>query len=285
MLADKSTQQTLLIRTVLDSPGPDQHDRVCHLNIELQTVVTRIRELPGLSGFLLPPFFSDLQQAAREGPVIIVMRANMAMMLSLSQSTEIPSTYHYQSQRKVSENCRPSSTSRSSAFWIHFGGIGQTVSDGAELANTGQRVDGLAIFTHIEGQEASIARVTEELGKNEWVHLACHAIPDRKQPFESAFALHDGHFTIERIIRFGDEESPDEVIYLASAMQFAGFRSVIGTMWGVDDAQTNKITSVFYDNMLDEGGRLDYTRAALELNRTMKKLVDIPLEQNISVPS
>ncbi|KAG8218000.1 hypothetical protein J3R82DRAFT_6192 [Butyriboletus roseoflavus] len=189
-----------------------------------------------------------------------------------------------------------------------FVGIGQAkamgedelVSVGAELASIKQRVDGLAIFTHIEGQESCIARVTEELGKNEWVHLACHGIPNRNQPFKSAFALHDGQLTIERIIRcelenpefaylsachttVGDEDSLDEVMHLASAMQFAGFRSVIGTMWAVDDAQTNKITSVFYDNMKDKRGRLDYTRAALALNRTMtmKKLADVPFDQRI----
>ena len=51
----------------------------------------------------------------------------------------------------------------------------------------------------------------------------------------------------------------------ASAIQFAGFRSVIGTMWAVDDAETNKITSVFYSHMVDESGRLDHTRAAYAL--------------------
>jgi len=33
----------------------------------------------------------------------------------------------------------------------------------------------------------------------------------------------------------GDKESLDEAIHLASAMQFAGFRSVIETMWAVDE--------------------------------------------------
>ncbi|KAN0082897.1 hypothetical protein V8E55_008692, partial [Tylopilus felleus] len=39
-------------------------------------------------------------------------------------------------------------------------------------------------------------------------------------------------------------------------MQFAGFRSVIGTMWAVDDGEVN------------ESGRLDHTRAAFALNKT-----------------
>ncbi|KAF8423713.1 hypothetical protein L210DRAFT_3569525 [Boletus edulis BED1] len=60
-------------------------------------------------------------------------------------------------------------------------------------------------------------------------------------------------------------------------MQFAGFRSVIGTMWVVDDDETNKITSTFYKHMVDESGCLNHTRAAFALNKTMK----LPLDQRI----
>ena len=170
-------------------------------------------------------------------------------------------------------------------------------SVGAELENIGQSVDGLATFARIDGEESCTSRVVEELGKNEWVHLACHGIPNRTQPFESAFALHDGHSTIQRIIgcdlknpefaylsachtTVADEKSPDEAIHLASAMQFAGFRSVIGTMWAVDDGETNKITLTFYKHMVDGSGRLDHTRAAFALNKTMKS-VDIPFDQRV----
>ncbi|KAF8436580.1 hypothetical protein L210DRAFT_3647893 [Boletus edulis BED1] len=79
---------------------------------------------------------------------------------------------------------------------------------------------------------------------------------------EIHLALHEGHLTIQQIIgcdlenpefaylsachtTVGDEDSPDEVIHLASAMQFVGFRSVIGMMWAVDEAEMNKITSTF----------------------------------------
>ena len=133
---------------------------------------------------------------------------------------------------------------------------------------------------HIDGEESCTSRVVEELGRHEWDHLACHGLPNQKGPFESAFALHDGHFTIQRIIgcdlknpefaylsachtTVGDEKSPDEVIHLALAMQFVGFRSVIGTMWAVD-----------------ESSRLDHTRAAFALTKTMKS-VDIPFDQRI----
>jgi CHAT domain-containing protein len=170
-------------------------------------------------------------------------------------------------------------------------GESELLSVGVELDIIGQRVDGLATFTRIDGEESCTSRVVEELGKNEWVHLACHGLPNRKQPFESAFALHDGHFTIQRIIgcnlmnpefaylsachtTVGDEESLDEAIHLA------GFRSVIGTMWAVDDGETNKITPTFYKHMVDERGRLDHTRAAFALNKTMRS-VQVPLDQRI----
>ena len=50
---------------------------------------------------------------------------------------------------------------------------------------------------------------------------------------------------------------------------------------GVDDAEVNKITSTFYSHMVDESGRLDHTRAALALNKTMKS-VHMPFDQRIS---
>ena len=176
----------------------------------------------------------------------------------------------------------------------------ELVSVNTELSSISQRMGSVATLTCIQDQDATIAKVVEEFKKNEFVHLACHGIPDPKQPFESGFALGDGLLKVENIMRYelqnaqftylsachttvGDEESPDEVIHLAAAMQFAGFRSVIGTMWAVDDGHTNEITSKFYQHMLDESGRLDHTRAALALHRTMNslRLSKIPLDQRI----
>ena len=398
MLADDFMRSASLIRNALNSPGADQHERLCHLNFEIRKVVTKVRKLPGLSHFLLPLLFSDLQRAASGGPVIIVNaskyncdalvvfldRDPVHIPLQITQedvrdlSTELRTLsvratkadvtkelgfflrkLWYQIVSPIVDFLQTSLPSQSRVWWcptaefsvlpLHAAGpyrkgqrnlpqlyissytptltalirarrrdpsnsateqkrfiaIGQAkatgeselFSVGAELDNIGQRVDGLATFSRMDGEESCTSKVVEELGKNEWVHLACHGLPNRKQPFESAFALQDGHFTIQRIIgcdlknpefaylsachtTVGDEKSPDEVIYLASAMQFAGFRSVIGTMWAVDDGETNKITSTFYEHMVDESGRLDHTRAAFALNKTMRS-VDIPLDQRI----
>ncbi|KAF8432777.1 CHAT domain-containing protein [Boletus edulis BED1] len=378
LLADEFMHVASLIRIALDSPGADQHGRLCHLNLEMQRIIINIRELPGLSRFLLPSLFSELQHAASEGPVIIVNASQYScdvLIILLDRGpVHIPLQITLERVRDLSKEVNnltvratradvtrelaaflrklwdlmvlpivdfllTTHPPRSRIWWcltgefsvlplhaagpfregqqnlpdlyispytptltalIHarrhnpsnsttqvkrFVAIGQAsaggetelLSVGAELDVIRQRVDNLAAFTHVDGKESSISRVVEVLGKNEWVHLACHGLPNRTRPFESAFALHDGHFTIEQIMRcepenpqfaylsachttVGDEESPDEVIHLASAMQFAGFRSVIGTMW---------VT-----------GCLDHTRAAFALNKTMKS-VRIPLDQRI----
>ncbi|KAG0696486.1 CHAT domain-containing protein [Suillus ampliporus] len=124
-------------------------------------------------------------------------------------------------------------------------------------------------------------------------------MPNRKQPFESSFAMRDGPLTIREIMEshwqnpefaflsachttVGDESSPDEAIHLAAAMQFSGFRSVIGSMWSVDDNVAAQITSAFYNNLVDGSGKLDCTRAAVALHKAVKTLrKEIPLEQRI----
>ncbi|KAG1766226.1 hypothetical protein EV702DRAFT_981031, partial [Suillus placidus] len=43
----------------------------------------------------------------------------------------------------------------------------------------------------------------------------------------------------------GDEQTPDEVIHLAAGLQFSGFKSVVGTLWEVDDAVAKHVVEGF----------------------------------------
>jgi hypothetical protein len=279
-LADEFMRLALLIRNTLNSPGADQHERLCRLNLELQRVVTNIRELPGLSGFLLPPSFFDLRRAASGGPVIIVNASKYscdALIVFFDRDpVHIPLEITHEDVRDLStklhsltvRSTRDDVTkelgfflrnlwdqivspivdclqtfhpSQSRIWWcptaefsvlpLHAAGpyrkgernlphlyissytptltalirarrpdplnsatgrkrfiaIGQATaageselfSVGAELDNIRQCVDGLATFTHIDGEEACAPRVIDELGKNEWVHFACHGLPNR----------------------------------------------------------------------------------------------------------
>ncbi|KAG1747661.1 CHAT domain-containing protein [Suillus lakei] len=191
----------------------------------------------------------------------------------------------------------------------HFVAIGQANPDSdkgkglrcvpTELATVAQRITPFMSFVSLADSDATVQGALDALSRHQWLHLACHGIPNRKQPFESSFAMRDGPLQIRDIIQshlqspafaflsachttVGDESSPDEAIHLAAAMQFAGFRSVIGSMWSVDDSVANQIVSVFYENLVDDSGRLDCTRAAVALHKAIKTLrKKIPFEQQI----
>jgi hypothetical protein len=278
-LADEFTRVALLIRNTFDSPGADQHERLCRLNMDLQRVVTNIRNLRGLSRFLLPPLFPDLQLAASEGPIIIINvsqyscdalivfldRDPVHTPLEIAQEgvRDLPTEFHVLTARKTRaevtkelafflrklwdqiispivhflQTTHPSQsriwwcpTAEFSALPLHATGpyrkgernlphlyissytptltaliramrhdlsnsateqkrfiaIGQAkaageselLSVGSELGNIGQRIGGLATFTHIDREESRISRVVEELGKHERVHLTCRGFPN-----------------------------------------------------------------------------------------------------------
>ncbi|KAG1878122.1 TPR-like protein [Suillus subalutaceus] len=189
----------------------------------------------------------------------------------------------------------------------HFVAIGQANPErgkglrcvSPELAVVARYLAPVVSFTSLEEGNATVEGAIDALNHNQWLHLACHGMPNRQQPFESSFAMRDGPLMIKDIIRsnwqnpefaflsachttVGDEKSPDESIHLAAAMQFCGFRSVIGSMWSVDDEVARQVVSAFYCNLIDDSTRLDCTRAAVALHKAVKSLRNkIPLEQQI----
>ncbi|KAG0703385.1 TPR-like protein [Suillus ampliporus] len=193
-------------------------------------------------------------------------------------------------------------------FPQHFVAIGQANPDQGkellcvtpELAVVAQHLASVASFTSLDDSNATVQGALDALRDNQWLHLACHGMPNRQQPFKSSFAMRDGPLMINDIIRshwqnpefaflsachttVGDEMSPDESIHLAAAMQFSGFRSVIGSMWSVDDKVALQVVSAFYSNLVDDSGRLDCRRAAVALHKAVKSLrkKTISLEQRI----
>ncbi|KAG1873811.1 CHAT domain-containing protein [Suillus subluteus] len=83
----------------------------------------------------------------------------------------------------------------------------------------------------------------------------------------------------------GDEETPDEVIHLAAGLQFSGFKSVVGTLWEVDDSVAKHVVEAFYTYMfkdLKDGGVMDYRKAAWALNCAMQAVkTKVPLKQRM----
>ena len=130
-----------------------------------------------------------------------------------------------------------------------------------------QRLMNNADIRVLEGRDANHDTVLSGLRTHSWVHFACHGhLSD--QPFHSSFQLH-GNSRLELVklipAQFPDAElaflsachtaagdvvgTPDEVVHLAAALQFCGFRSVVGTMWAMEDEDGCDVTRDFYQYM------------------------------------
>ncbi|KAG1862744.1 CHAT domain-containing protein [Suillus subalutaceus] len=172
----------------------------------------------------------------------------------------------------------------------------------SELELVRKLVPATANTTTLSGDDATRAGALNALQRNAWVHLACHGKQDREQPYYSCFAMRDKPLTLLDIMEkdiphaefaflsachtaVGDEKTPDEVIHLAAGLQFSGFKSVIGTLWVVDDAVAKHVVEAFYKNMvkgLEDGDMMDCTKAAWALNRaTCAVKTKVPLEQRM----
>ncbi|KAG1747023.1 CHAT domain-containing protein, partial [Suillus occidentalis] len=153
----------------------------------------------------------------------------------------------------------------------------------------------------ISGDAATRTGALKALEDNSWVHLACHGKQDPAQPYDSHFVMRDEHLTLLDIMErdiphgefaflsachtaVGDKETPDEVIHLAAGIQFSGFKSVVGTLWEVDDAVAKHVVEAFYKYMFHpkEAGVMDCTKAAWALNcATHAVKTKVPLEQRM----
>ncbi|KAG1775462.1 CHAT domain-containing protein [Suillus placidus] len=172
----------------------------------------------------------------------------------------------------------------------------------SELELVHKLVPAMANCTTISRDAATRAGALQALQQNTWVHLACHGKQDPTQPYNSHFVMRDEPLTLLDIMErdiphaefaflsachtaVGDEKTPDEVIHLAAGLQFSGFKSVVGTLWEVDDAVAKHVVKVFYENMfmdLKDGGDMDCTKAAWALNRATHAVkTEVPLEQRM----
>ncbi|KAJ6601514.1 CHAT domain-containing protein [Mycena sp. CBHHK59/15] len=148
--------------------------------------------------------------------------------------------------------------------------------------------------------------------KSSIVHFACHGTQDLANPLDSSLILTDGLLTINHIMHGrhgsskspgsvsteksmslaflsacetakGDERIPDEAMHLAATLLFAGFRTVVGTMWTMDDRDGPKIADTFYEHLFrdcnatsDQPVLPDLKDAARALHFAVKKLRDDP---------
>jgi CHAT domain-containing protein len=146
--------------------------------------------------------------------------------------------------------------------------------------------------TRIAGEAATPENVIAHLPMHPWVHFACHGVLQPGRPFESSFLLqHKTHLTLLQIVKshvptaelaflaachtaeLAEDGTPDEVLHLTAAMQFSGFRSVVGTMWAMADKDGKDLSEHFYSKMFTAGVQsASYEKSARALRDATQKL-------------
>ncbi|KAH8992687.1 CHAT domain-containing protein [Lactarius akahatsu] len=161
-----------------------------------------------------------------------------------------------------------------------------------------------AVVTGLVSREATPSSVVEGLRGSHFAHFACHGVLETGKPFEASFKLHGGsRLTLLDIVRsripgaefaflggrvvqkfaflacchaaeITEDSVADEALHLTAAMQYCGFRSVVGTMWEKADIDGQDLAKSFYKSLFSgqETGTPYYERSAGALRDATQKL-------------
>jgi len=164
-----------------------------------------------------------------------------------------------------------------------------------------QRLD--TKVTTFMGKRARNSAVLEGLRDHRFTHFVCHGNLVPEKPFEAHFGLHeDNRLTLHDIVRsrlpdaefaflsachtaeLTEGSIADEGLHLTAAVQYCGFRSVVGTMWAMADQDGSDLADLFYKSMFstDQAGVPYYERSAKALRdavRALRKKKSLSLEQ------
>ncbi|KAF9000845.1 CHAT domain-containing protein [Cyathus striatus] len=163
----------------------------------------------------------------------------------------------------------------------------QTIKEGKDIQKKLQS-SGLAV-EYLEGMKATVEKVVESMEGSNWIHLACHAVQDPKNPTKSAFYFQDGNLELSTLISkqlpkadfaflsacetgTGDESLPEEAVHLAAGVLQAGYRSVIATMWAIDDNYASMVSESMYSHLLERSNPPSSDDAAYALQEAAREV-------------
>ena len=147
--------------------------------------------------------------------------------------------------------------------------------------------------TGLVSSGATPTSVVDGLRHSQFAHFACHGELEAGKPFDASFKLHgDSRLTLLDIVRsrlpdaefaflscchtaeITEESIADEALHLTAAMQYCGFRSVVGTMWEMADTDGRDLAKNFYESLFssNESGVPYYERSAYALRDATRKL-------------
>ena len=138
--------------------------------------------------------------------------------------------------------------------------------------------------------------VIEGLRDHRFAHFVCHGLLEADKPFDASLELHNANLTLLAIVRsqlpaaefaflaachtaeLTEGSVADEGLHLAAAMQYCGFRSVVGTMWAMADTDGKDLSKHFYKAIFADKAQNSvlhvpyHERSARALQIAVKKL-------------
>ncbi|KAF8264652.1 CHAT domain-containing protein [Lactarius quietus] len=147
--------------------------------------------------------------------------------------------------------------------------------------------------TSLISKDATPAAALKGLQSHRFVHFVCHGTLETGKPFDARFELHGNQrLTLLDIVQsrlpaaefaflsachtaeLTEESVADEGLHLVAAVQYCGFRSVVGTMWAMANTDGKDLAKHFYKSMLSgkQTGVPYYQRSAKALRDAAKKL-------------
>ena len=133
----------------------------------------------------------------------------------------------------------------------------------------------------------------ERLKHHRFAHISSHGILETGKPFDAYFKLYkDERLTLLDIVRsrlptaefaflsachtaeITEGSMSDEGLHLAAAVQYSGFRSVVGTMWAMVDKDGPALAESFYQSVFSDKwqGVPYYARTAEALQDSVRNL-------------
>ncbi|KAG1828569.1 CHAT domain-containing protein [Suillus variegatus] len=275
--------------------------------------VEEIRKIDGFSRFLLPPLFSYLQDAGRDGPIIVLIASELscdAIIIPHEQpptSVRLPTNLQklaelvFAFREAVDKDAGPNGKQRAlmealRELWDavvcpvveNLGGIARrgsriwwcptSVFHFLPLHAAGEyRKDGESLSRHyISSYTPSLTALIKARASHDKSPSVPFVAIGQNHPAGALFTLdavepelelplsllniaqidlsrHQFAFLSACETTVGDLSTPDEVIHLAAGLQFAGVKSVVGTLWKVNDNTVHLLVEAFYKKLCENG--------------------------------
>ncbi|KAH9991651.1 hypothetical protein BJV74DRAFT_795916 [Russula compacta] len=251
---------------------------------ERNGLISRIKSLPGFDTFLKPPSFDTLRSAAAGGPVIIINHSewgsDIIILLHNSPPSLIPTANDfYDSAIRLKDKLLAARNEGLEAKEYEdalcyvlekvYDLVGRPVIQRLHQLNVPEQSRvwwcPTSVFLSTPWARRHLSPQLERLKHHRFAHISSHGILEMGKPFDAFFKLYKGtRLTLLDIVRsrlptaefaflsachtaeITEESIANEGLHLAAAVQYSGFRSVIGTMWAMADIDGPAVAGSFY---------------------------------------